>query len=124
MENETVNETARKRGGQPGNLNALKHGFYSKQFRTAEKTDLEEVAKPGLENEIDMLRVVTRRLFEEAGECKDSQELATIVNTLSAATARLGNLLRIQWLLSGGADDIEAELNEALKQLYEEKGMR
>lgn len=31
----------RKRGGQLGNLNALKHGFYSRQFKGMELDDLE-----------------------------------------------------------------------------------
>ena len=30
----------RKRGGQTGNLNALKHGFYSKHFLKGEIMDL------------------------------------------------------------------------------------
>jgi hypothetical protein len=31
----------RKRGGQPGNVNTLKHGFYSHTFRSEEREDLE-----------------------------------------------------------------------------------
>jgi hypothetical protein len=31
----------RKRGGQPGNTNALKHGFYTKNFSLAERRGLQ-----------------------------------------------------------------------------------
>lgn len=113
----------RRRGGQPGNLNAFKHGFYSRQFRLGEATDLDEVKKPGLENEIDMLRVVTRRLFALAGDCEDPEELATVLNALGMASGRLGGLIRTQWLISGMADQTEDELAEALSKLYEEKGL-
>jgi hypothetical protein len=33
----------RKRGGQPGNGNALRHGFYSRRFTRQEVEDLENV---------------------------------------------------------------------------------
>ena len=54
----------RKRGAQPGNLNALKHGFYSRNFLDLENTDLEAMLAQDLESEIAMLRVVVRRAFE------------------------------------------------------------
>jgi hypothetical protein len=54
----------RKRGAQPGNLNALKHGFYSRSFLDLENTDLEAMLAQDLESEIAMLRVVVRRAFE------------------------------------------------------------
>jgi hypothetical protein len=48
----------RQRGGQPGNLNALKHGFYSKTFKKIETEDLESMGGEGLEDEIEMMRIV------------------------------------------------------------------
>ena len=49
--------TARKRGGQPGNSNAWKHGFYSRSFTKLEAKDLKVVTSLDLTNEIIMLRV-------------------------------------------------------------------
>jgi len=60
----------RGRGAQPGNLNALRHGFYSRYFRSIELADLDQLSA-GLESEIAMLRVQTRRfleVLETAGE--------------------------------------------------------
>ena len=48
----------RKKGEQPWNLNALKHGFYSKHFLKGEGLDLEEAGN--LQEEIEMMRVVAR----------------------------------------------------------------
>ncbi|GAH01680.1 unnamed protein product [marine sediment metagenome] len=55
----------RKREGQTGNLNALKHGFYSKHFLKVEIMDL--VKAEDLQEEIGMLQVVIRRLVKMAG---------------------------------------------------------
>lgn len=56
---------ARERGGQPGNRNALKHGFFSSQFTKQEKENLNLLADD-LTTEIAMLRVVTRRFLRLA----------------------------------------------------------
>ena len=55
---------ARNRGGQPGNLNALKHGFYSKHFLKGEVLEVEEAGN--LQEEIKMMRVIIRRLLKMA----------------------------------------------------------
>jgi hypothetical protein len=54
---------SRNKGAQPGNTNALKHGFYSRFFKEGEVTDLSSLA-PDLTDEIAMLRVITRRLLD------------------------------------------------------------
>lgn len=48
----------RNRGGQPGNTNALKHGFYSRRFRDIEFSDLDVITVADLQNEIAMMRVL------------------------------------------------------------------
>jgi hypothetical protein len=47
------------RGGQPGNTNALKHGFYSRRFRDIEFSDLDVITVADLQNEIAMMRVLS-----------------------------------------------------------------
>ena len=108
----------RKRGGQPGNLNALKHGFYSKHFQKSELKDLEEIGD--LQEEIQMLRVVTRRLLQEAISCKDVGELSNLLNTLGLAATRLAGLMKTQKFLGGDEDHtldvICASIDEVLKE--------
>ena len=54
----------RKRGAQPSNQNAFKHGFYSDQFKLAEKTGLNQIQGTDLTEEIKLLRVQIRRYLE------------------------------------------------------------
>jgi hypothetical protein len=61
----------RRRDAPPGNLNAIKHGFYSRGFRTMDIKDLDAMLENGLESEISMLRVSTRRLLELTQENTD-----------------------------------------------------
>lgn len=62
-EQEALNKPApkrqkRKSGGQPGNQNALKHGFYSTSLTAAERKMLRKAKRvTGLQNEIDFMRV-------------------------------------------------------------------
>ena len=95
---------SRKRGGQPGNTNALKHGFYSKQFKQAEITDLNNVRIDELESEINILRVWMRRTLELAEQC-DLNDAISILYALSTAANKVAMLARTQQLLQGNQDD-------------------
>ena len=72
----------RKRGGQPGNQNARKHGFYSKHF-TAEQWKQFQDANDlsGLSPEIALIRVKLNTLLDDPGT---SPEL--ILKTVNALT--------------------------------------
>ena len=48
-------------GGQPGNTNAFKHGFYTKNFSLAERRSLQAAEGVVLGYEISLLRVLIRR---------------------------------------------------------------
>jgi hypothetical protein len=121
----------KRKGAQPGNLNALKHGFYSRSFKELENSDLEAMLAQDLESEIAMLRVVVRRAFElstapaeedgEPGQDLDAQaKLGTaihVMNSLGMASIRLGSLLKIQAMLGKREGDIGAVISEALKEV-------
>ena len=109
----------RKRGGQPGNLNGLKHGFYSRQFRAGEVNDLEASTETGLVSEITMLRVICRRIFEYASESEpdDITQWSQLLNSLSLAASRMAGLLRQQRALGSGTTDVAAALSAALAEV-------
>ena len=114
----------RKRGGQPGNLNALKHGFYSRQFKDSEILDLEAILADGLDDEIAMLRVTMRRYFEVVQGVNDIDVLANTVGIMGIAATRLAGLLRIKKLLGGGDDDEWLRtINQAIADVSEEFGL-
>jgi hypothetical protein len=107
---------SRKRGGQPGNINALKHGFYSSHFTEAEAEDIAAVS-PGLQDEISLLRVIIRRLsdiFLTDPDLSPSEQL-TYLDLLSKALNRLSVLMRVNDLLSGSEDSkILSSIKEAV----------
>ena len=48
-------------GGQPGNANALKHGFYASVFKPEEILKLDKVEKHEIDDEIAFLRILIKR---------------------------------------------------------------
>ncbi len=110
----------RRRGGQPGNLNALKHGFYSKHFLKGEILDLEEAKD--LQEEIGMMRVVTRRLLKMARGCKDMGELVNVLGALRLASTRVAGLMKTQKFLGGKRDSHEEMLDRAINDVLKEWG--
>jgi hypothetical protein len=54
-----------KRGAQPGNQNARKHGFYSRALDEADRLEMEEaIYVEGIDQEIALLRIKLRELIE------------------------------------------------------------
>ena len=83
----------RKRGGQPGNQNARKHGFYSRVLTAAQQEDIPAAAAvDGLDYEIAVLRVKVRSIL-----ASDPQNH----RVLEIALASLAGLLRTRQVLHG-----------------------
>jgi len=89
-----------KRGAQPGNQNARKHGFYSRALDEAEQIQLEEAAHiEGLDDEIAVLRLKFRQLLANHPERIDLQiklanTLARLIRTRYNITPEQKNTLR------------------------------
>jgi hypothetical protein len=109
------------RGAPKGNLNALKHGYYSRLFRASESSDLENDSVGSLENEITLLRVMMRRTMELADGIDDLSETRRVLDALGAAAARLSSLLRTQKILNtphtGAADEISIAIQQVNQEL-------
>ena len=115
---------ARPSGGQQGNHNALKHGFYSPRFNNIELSDLETALGDGLVDEIALLRVIIRRVFEFSND-DEAQNLDTwtrSLNTLGAAATRLAGLLRTQLIIGGDQGSTLDELAKAFGEVAHELG--
>jgi hypothetical protein len=112
---------ARKRGGQPNNTNALKHGFYTQAFTQAEASDLEAVTSMDLSGEIAMMRVSLRRVFEVVATATDPDAAVAALSALGMASTRLAGLLRVQKLIAGAGNvDVAGALSEALSEVIKE----
>ena len=107
------------RGSPKGNLNALKHGFYSRLFRNSEITELPEEAA-SLEHEITLLRVMIRRTMLLADGIDDLREATRVLDALGAAAARLANLLRLQKSLHENHAQVADEISIAIQQVNAE----
>jgi hypothetical protein len=95
-------ETKRKRGGQKGNRNALKHGFYSKAFDEAEKFDFNNAAGiDGIDEEIALLRLEIKNAISGG----DDRNLLLLVKAAGA----LEKLIRTRY-------EISADHHHSLKQ--------
>jgi hypothetical protein len=112
--------TRRKGGGQPNNTNALKFGIYSRQFHPLELSDLETGLLQGVGDEIYMMRVQTRRLFDIANGKETREVLIETLYALGLASNRLANLVRTQQALQTHTTDIAAILSQALEEVMDE----
>jgi hypothetical protein len=93
----------RKRGAQPGNRNAFKHGFYSDQFKQAERNSLSLVQPADLTDEIQLFRVQLRRYFEAETVALGQMDYETRLQALhifSLAAACFNRLVRTQAILN------------------------
>lgn len=110
---------SRKRGAQPGNLNALKHGFYSRQFRSRERVDLDALLSLDLIDEIHLLRILMRRLLEVSNDTEDLDQCLAVLKATSVAAARLTGMLRAQKLL-GQSGDMSDLISQAIADVNQE----
>jgi len=98
-----------KRGAQPGNQNARKHGFYSRALTEAQNLQMDEAGDvQGLDNEIALLRI---KLFELAQNHPDRIDLQ-----VQAASA-IARLLRTRYQIS---KDQKNSIKEAIQKVLTE----
>ncbi len=119
MTNRTdIEGPARKRGAQPGNTNALKHGFYAKGFHEIEMGELEAYFDGSVDDEIAMLRVTARRLFLMAKDEVTLDKMIVITNTLGAVCTRLAGMLRLRTLMNSRENNsVEKTIQQALNDV-------
>jgi hypothetical protein len=101
---EHIPEKRRKRGAQPGNKNALKHGFYARHFYLRELSSLKQI-RNGLEDEIDTLRLAIQRMVMLAtAEESSASDWQKTLQSLGLASHRLARLVKTHQQLTGGED--------------------
>jgi integrase len=92
---------------QPGNQQALKHGFYANRKA--------EGGKEGLEAEIAYFRQIMARVSEMLDEPMEASEFMRLVDVYGMAITRLGNLMKTQKKLGEGS--LENTIAEALREV-------
>lgn len=112
----------KKRGGQPNNKNAYKHGFYSKHFNQFESEALSEIPLTSVSDVIDLMRVSTGRFMEAytiSLEELDFESRLAALRAISMAAGRIASLVHIQASASKITKEAD-RLNEAIKKAGEE----
>jgi hypothetical protein len=116
----------KKEGGQPGNANAARHGFYSDLFTEAELALVAAFMDPSLNDEIAMQRVLNRRLMAHAnlkdadGAGPATDLLIKLVEALAIGTGRVASLLRDRRILTSSA---ATQLTDAVAKILVEIGI-
>jgi len=102
------------RGGQPGNKNALKHGFYSFWFTHKEKLRLDKDILGKLDDEEKSLNIMIDRIFAaiEKEEMTLDQSLAAS-RAVSLAVGRIESIHRSRKTVY----DNQTTLQKALEEL-------
>ncbi len=114
------NSQSRRRGAPEGNINALKHGFYSRRFRNGEVEDMVRQPPEALQDEIAMMRIINRRVVDMAEEGKSPDEILEYYSFIALTSLRLSTLLRTQKLLEK-SDNPADTLGSALEKEIEER---
>ena len=110
----------RHRGAPKGNLNALKHGFYTRRFNKRDLSGVESTDLKSLAEEIALIRVFTRRLVKSCDHSADFYELADTLRILCLASSTITRILRTHSLITGNTGGLDGEINQALNQFLSE----
>jgi hypothetical protein len=113
----------RRPGGQLGNMNAVKHGFYTRRIRKRDLTGVENTNIKGLAEEIALIRIFTRRLVESADPSADIYELAGVLRTICLASATITRIIKAQSFLVNDPTDFYRDMDEAVRQVRIEMGI-
>jgi len=104
----------RRKGGQPGNDNALRHGFYSRSFTRADMASLDSDVKGEFHDEINLARVNANRLADLLKDYKSMpiQDIISTAHALSNFLDRIRSLSRDQRFMYQNLTTIEQALEE------------
>jgi hypothetical protein len=109
----------RKRGAQAGNTNALKHGFYSRYFRSIDIQDLATLELK-LEDEIAAARLAGRRMLELCDEMTDPQQSLRALAAFSLHLTHVASLIRTHAVLTGNNSDTATTITNAIEDIARE----
>jgi len=109
--------SSHRRGGQPGNINALKHGFYTRRICKNHLSGLESTNNSGLADEIALIRIFTRRLVETTDPSADLYELADILRSICLASSTITRIIKAQAFLVKDSTGFREEVEEAIRRV-------
>jgi hypothetical protein len=110
-------------GGTP--CSERQRSFYAQLFGSCGQADLEDARSSGLQDEVALLRLLTRRVAASALEVESVDEALEALRVLSLVFSRLAGMLRTQKELDQqGESELAASLSQALAELADELGLQ
>jgi hypothetical protein len=119
----TRTPSKRRRGAQPGNRNAIRHGLYARHYTDSQRRLLGDM--PPLEslNEIHMLRIGLDGVLSLILTCEDQDRKIKLYNALFSGTQRLLSAMRTHAVLVGDNVELLSDFWNALALYQDEKGL-
>jgi hypothetical protein len=108
----------RKRGAQPDNKNAFKHGFYSEQFKRGERLALDKLSVTDLSGEIEFVRVYLKRFLEAQNNLPqplDFESQLSVLRAITFSAESIKSMIRTQIVLA----QVGRESTEVMAKLME-----
>ncbi len=115
--------SSRRQGGQPGNTNALKHGFYTRRFRKRDLSGVESINLKNLAEEVALIRIFTRRMVEDSVKDPDYYDNISVLRAICLASGTISRIIKTQTFLASDHSDFFAAADEAIRQLRIEMGI-
>ena len=117
---------SRKRGAQPANKNAFKHGFYSEQFKREERLALDSLPVTDLSGEIEFVRVYLKRFMEAQNNLPQPLDFESQVSVLRAITfsaESINSMIRTQIVLAQAGRESDEIMAKLMEMSAEEDGL-
>lgn len=106
----------KKRGAQPGNKNALKHGFYTEAYKVDVSRLLDKLPIQDLSAEINLIRVLSDHYLDSLHAGSEPLDRETKLTALRAVclsmhtVARLQRLNTMALIMNEKSDELEKKL--------------
>ena len=113
-------------GGQPGNSNAWKHGFYARAFTPAEKERLQGDEADQLRHEETLLRILILRVWRSLRSVRSTityQEYLFTLRGICYAIFVIAKLQRARRRLFGDMTDLEKDIQLGITEACSDLGI-
>ena len=110
----------KKRGAQPHNYNAFKHGLYSRNQNPINLEALSEISSENIAQEIQVIRVMLSRHLEmrQSHPSTSHEETLSDLRVISFAAARVASLMRLYKNLPAEAMDTQDWMDDLMNESF------
>ena len=115
-----ITPPSRKRGAQPQNYNAFKHGLYSRDQKPLNLEALNEISSGNIAQEIKVIRVMLSRHLEmrQSHPSTSPEETLSDLRVISFAAARIASLMRLYKNLPAEAMDTQDWMDNLMNESF------